>query len=428
MPKGYPRYALAVMVGIVFLNYVDRYVLPSVAIPIEHEFHLSDAGFGALTTAFLLVYAIAALPFGIWGDRGIRRNVIGVGVCIWSVATLFTGLARSFTQLFAARALLGVGEAGYFPAGTSLLGDYFPQQTRGRAMSIWSAGSYLGIAVGFSGGGLIASRLGWRPAFYLTAVPGLILGLLAFRLREPVRGAAEAGGGKAGAIRRVTVADFRSLARIRTLRATIASETILFFVLAGSAAWLPTYLSRSFEIGTGAAGTIAGGILVVGGLIGCLAGGWLADRRIRSAGPRGNLEIGMIGFGAGAVLVVVALSVSSLALFAPALLLGVIALSLYSGPFTAIKQDVVVPTLRASGVTLALLVEHLFGDSYSPFLIGAVSDGLHSIRLALLILLPPALLLAALAAATGLGAARGDAEGMQARWAATAVGALEVSR
>ena len=199
-------------------------------------------------------------------------------------------------------------------------------------------------------------------------------------------------------------------------------------MLAGSAAWLPTYLSRSFEIGTGAAGTIAGGILVVGGLIGCLAGGWLADRRIRSAGPRGNLEIGMIGFGAGAVLVVVALSVSSLALFAPALLLGVIALSLYSGPFTAIKQDVVVPTLRASGVTLALLVEHLFGDSYSPFLIGAVSDGLHSIRLALLILLPPALLLAALAAATGLGAARGDAEGMQARWAATAVGALEVSR
>jgi MFS family permease len=423
MPRGYPRYVLAVMVGIVFLNYVDRYVLPSVAIPIEREFHLSDAAFGALTTAFLLVYALSALPFGIWGDRGVRRNVIGVGVCVWSVATLLTGLARSFTQLFAARALLGIGEAGYFPAGTSLLGDYFPQQVRGRAMAIWGAGSYLGIAVGFAGGGLIASRLGWRPAFYLTAVPGLILGILAFRLREPVRGAAEASGAKAPPVTRLGPAHFRELARIRTLRATIASETILFFVLAGAAAWLPTYLSRTFEVGTGAAGTLAGGILVLGGLVGCLLGGWLADRRIRGAGPRGNLEVGMAGFALGALLVVLALSAGSLDLFAPALLLGVIALSLYNGPFTAIKQDVVVPTLRASGVTLALMIEHLFGDSYSPFLIGAISDGLHSLRLALLILLPPALLLAALAAATGLRSARRDAEAMQARWG----GAAEVA-
>jgi MFS family permease len=334
------------------------------------------------------------------------------------VATLFTGLARSYVQLFAARALLGVGEAGYFPAGTSLLGDYFPQQSRGRAMSIWGAGNYLGIAVGFAGGGLIASRLGWRPAFYLTAAPGLILGILAFRLREPVRGAAEASGVRSGAASRVTLEDFRALARIATLRATILSETILFFVLAGAAAWLPAYLSRTFSVGTGAAGTLAGGILVLGGLIGCLLGGSMADRRMRRAGARGNLEIGMVGFAAGAVLVVAALSAPSLALFVPALLLGVTALSLYNGPFTAIKQDVVVPTLRASGVTLALLIEHLFGDSYSPFVIGALSDGLHSLRLALLILLPPALLLASLAAATGLRSARRDAEAMQSRWAA----------
>ena len=417
MPRGYPRYVLAVMVGIAFLNYVDRYVLPSVAIPIEREFHLTDAQYGALTTAFLLVYAIAAVPFGIWGDRGVRRTVIGIGVTIWSVATLFTGLSRNFAQLFATRALLGIGEAGYFPAGTSLLGDYFPPQVRGRAMSIWSAGTYLGIAVGFAGGGLIASRFGWRLAFYLTALPGIVLGLLAFRLREPMRGAAEASGRQAAAISRVTVAHFRALARVRTLRATIASETILFFVLAGAAAWLPAYLSRSFDLGTAAAGTLAGGILVVGGLIGCLAGGWLADLRIRRAGPRGNLEVAIAGFLLGAVFVVLALTAASLTVFVPALLLGVVALSAYSGPYTAVKQDVVVPTLRASAVTLALLVEHLFGDSYSPFLIGAVSDGLHSLRVALLILLPPALLLAAVAASFGLRSADRDAKAMQARWA-----------
>lgn len=417
LPRGYPRYVLGVMVAITFLNYVDRYVLPAVAIPIEREFHLNDAQFGALTTAFLLVYAIAAVPFGIWGDRGIRRTVIGVGVTIWSVATLFTGLARSFAQLFAARALLGIGEAGYFPAGTSLLADYFPPLSRGRAMSVWSAGSFLGIAIGFAGGGIIASRYGWRVAFYLTAIPGLICGLLAFRLREPVRGAAEASGRQAQPIASVTFAHFRALATIRTLRATIAAETILFFVLAGAAAWLPTYLGRSFNLGTAGAGTLAGGILVLGGLIGCLAGGAIADRRVRRVGARGNLEVGLAGFVLGAVFVVIALVASSLAVFVPALLVGVVALSLYNGPYTAIKQDVVVPTLRASAITLALLVEHLLGDSYSPFAIGLVSDSLGSLRLALILLLPPMLLLAAVAASFGLRSADLDAVAMEARWA-----------
>jgi MFS transporter, Spinster family, sphingosine-1-phosphate transporter len=405
------------MVGIAFLNYVDRYVLPSVAIPIEREFHLNDAQFGALTTAFLLVYAIAAVPFGIWGDRGVRRTVIGVGVTIWSIATLFTGLARSFAQLFATRAVLGIGEAGYFPAGTSLLADYFPAPTRARAMSIWSAGTYVGIAVGFAGGGLIASRFGWRLAFYLTAIPGVILALLAFRLREPARGSAEASGRRAEPISRVTVAHFGALWSVRTLRATIAAETILFFVLAGAAAWLPTYLSRSFNLGVGASGTLAGGILVLGVWTGCRAGGGIADRGVARRGARGNLEVGIVGFLAGAVFVLIALTVSSLALFCAALLLGVFALSLYNGPYTAIKQGVVIPTLRASAITLALLIEHLMGDSYSPFAVGLLSDALHSLRLALLILLPPMLVLAALAAGTGLGSASSDAELMAAGWA-----------
>jgi MFS transporter, Spinster family, sphingosine-1-phosphate transporter len=417
MPRGYARYVLVVMVGINFLNYLDRYIFPVVALKVQAEFHLSDLQVGAIGTAFLLVYAVAALPFGIWADQGVRRVVIGVGVSIWSVATLLTGFARNFGQLFAARAVLGIGEASYYPAGTSLLGDYFPRETRGRAMSIWSAGTALGIATGFAGGGLIASRFGWRAAFYLTAIPGLIFAFLAFRLREPLRGSAESGGPRAGALRRVTFADFRSLWSIPTLRATIAAETILFFVLAGAAYWLPTYLGRRFGLGTAGAGTVAGGVLVLGGLIGTLAGGWVADRRIRTRGPRGHLEVGIFGFLCGSVLVVVALTATSLAIFVVALLLAVIALYLYSGPYTAIKQDLVVPTLRASAVTLALLTEHLLGDSYSPFLLGAVSDTLHSLQTALLLLLPPMLLLAALAASFGLRSAERDSAAMEARWA-----------
>src|SRR5438445_12828482 len=110
--------------GINFLNYLDRYILPVVATKIQAEFHLDDTAIGALGTAFLLVYAVAALPFGIWADRGVRRTVVGVGVTIWSLATLLTGLARSYAQLFIARAVLGIGGAGYYPAGPSLLGAY----------------------------------------------------------------------------------------------------------------------------------------------------------------------------------------------------------------------------------------------------------------------------------------------------------------
>src|SRR5713226_6983018 len=121
--RGYAKYVLAVMVGINFLNYMDRWVASAAATSIEKEFHLSNSQFGLIGTAFLLVYAVAALPFGYWGDRGVRKTVIGVGVTIWSLATLLSGLAANYVQLFLSRAAVGIGEASYYPAGTSLVSD-----------------------------------------------------------------------------------------------------------------------------------------------------------------------------------------------------------------------------------------------------------------------------------------------------------------
>src|SRR5437588_4737255 len=417
MPRGYARYVLGVMVGINFLNYLDRYILPSVATRIQSEFHLTDGQVGLLGSAFLLVYAVATIPFGIWADRGVRKTVVGVGVTIWSLATLFTGLARKFLQLFAARAVLGIGEASYYPAGTALLGDYVKKEGRGRAMSIWAAGTAVGIAVGFAGGGIIASRLGWRVAFYLTAIPGLIFALLAFGIREPRRGTAEERGPTTRAAGAVTAGAVVNLLRIPTLRATIAAETALFFVLGGAAFWLPTYLSRQYGLGTGAAGTLAGGVLVLGLLAGSLVGGSVADRLTRRRAAASNLPVGIAGFVAGAVLVALALLMPNLILVVQMFLLGGASLYLYNGPYTAVKQNVVLPTVRATAVTVALLIEHLLGDSYAPWAIGKVSDALHDLRLALLILLPPLLLLAALLAATGLRHEEPDGQAMEARWA-----------
>src|SRR5437667_11652979 len=234
MQRGYARYVLAVMVGINFLNYLDRYILPAVATKVQAEFHLADSQVGLLGSAFLLVYAVATIPFGLWADAGVRKTVAAVGVTIWSFATLFTGLARNYLQLFGARAAMGIGEASYYPAGTALLGDYFKKEGRGRAMSIVAAGTAVGIAAGFAGGGITAGTLGWRVAFYMTAVPGLVLAVLAFGLREPLRGAAEARGPQVSKAASITWRTVLELLRIPTIRATIAAETALFLVIGGA--------------------------------------------------------------------------------------------------------------------------------------------------------------------------------------------------
>ena len=421
MARGYARYVLAVMVGINFLNYMDRYVGAAASPLIQKEFHLSDSQVGLLGSAFLLVYAVAAVPFGFWADRGVRKTVVAAGVAIWSLATLFTGFARSFPQLFVSRAVLGIGEAGYYPAGTSLLSDYFPKEQRGRTMSIWGAGSTFGIAVGFAGGGYIAEKFGWRSAFFFAAVPGILFALLAFGLREPLRGNAEKIGHAVERIHDASLRNFIDLLRIRTLRATILSQTLLYFVLASNAFWLPILLTRRFNLSVGQAGLLAGVVLVAGGLIGTLAGGWIADRRAKS-NPSAHLQVGIAGFLLGSIFITIALvaplNVGPVPVFVPAFVLAVVCLYLYSGPFTALAQDVVSPGLRASAVTMLLFISHVFGDSHSTFDVGWISDRIGSLQTALLITSPTLLILAAIIAATGLSTVRRDVETMEHDWAA----------
>ena len=367
-----------------------------------------------------MIYAVAAIPFGYSADRGIRKVVIGTGVLIWSLATLATGFSRSFSHLFISRAVLGIGEAGYYPAGTSLLSDYFPKEQRGRVMSIWGVGSTIGIAVGFAGGGYIAEKFGWRSAFFFGAVPGIICALLAFGLREPLRGSAEKRGPALARTRDASLSMFINLLRIRTLRATILSQTLLYFVLASNAFWLPILLNRRFGMSVSQAGLLAGVVIVLGGLIGTLGGGWLSDH-LGKKNPAAYLQVGIAGFVVGAVFIVIALlaplSVGPIPVFVPAFLIGVVAIYLYSGPFTALSQAVVSPALRASAVTMLLFISHVFGDSHSTFDIGFISDRIGSLQTALLITSPTLLLIAAVIAATGLGSAKSDIDKMEDEWA-----------
>lgn len=191
--SGYATYAFVILFSINFLNYMDRYVFTGASTSIGQELGLGLDQLGYIASAFLIVYTLGTLPFGIWADRTRRKNVVALCVAIWSLATALTALASNFIALFLSRMVLGVGEAGYYPAGTALLSDYYSRKKRAGVMSRWGAGSLIGLMVGFILGGVIAGlgQGSWRLAFLISGIPGLVLALLAWRLREPRRNEAD---------------------------------------------------------------------------------------------------------------------------------------------------------------------------------------------------------------------------------------------
>ncbi len=388
----------AALFAINVLNYADRYVVPAVASELKLDLHLSDGELGLLGSAFLLVYALAAVPAGSIADRTRRTTVIALGVGLWSVATLLTGLTRSFVQLFGARALLGVGEASYFPPATSLLADAFPVERRARVMGWWGVASPVGVFLGFGAGGFVASRLGWRAAFFLTALPGLLLALLVARLVEPRRGASEKLGATDAAAPSLTVAG--EILRIRTLRSSILTQALSFFVLGGVSYWIPSYLNRHYGLDVAAAGALAGGIVVGGGGIGTILGGYLADALLARGVSGARMLVPAVGDLLAAPVVLAGILTGSLNVFLVAFFLAAVLLQVYSGPLSALSQDVVVPARRARAVALSLLLAHLLGDAFAPLVVGALSDALGSLQQALLTA-PAALLGAAVVAFVG---------------------------
>jgi MFS family permease len=182
--RAYAAYVLSLLTLINLLNYLDRNVVFAVFEPIKRDLQVSDAQLGWLGSAYIIVLSVAALPLGVIGDLRSRRSVITWGVAIWSAATSAGGFVRQFWQLFACRALVGFGEAGYGPASQAIIAQYYKGRRRAFAIGIYSVGMALGGVLGIWLGGVIADRYGWRWAFIWMGVPGLILALLASRLRE----------------------------------------------------------------------------------------------------------------------------------------------------------------------------------------------------------------------------------------------------
>src|SRR5204863_8528361 len=192
------RAGLLILTLINLFNYLDRWIVAALAESMKHsELQLSDTQLGALMTGFLIVYTLTAPVFGTLGDTRSRNRLLSLGVAIWSFATALAGLARSYAGLFAARAAVGIGEAAYGTISPALLADYFPRERRGRAFAVFFAAIPIGSALGYIVGGLVDHYFGWRQAFLVAAVPGLVLAALAWRLYDPPRGAQDSAAGSA---------------------------------------------------------------------------------------------------------------------------------------------------------------------------------------------------------------------------------------
>ncbi|WP_170142354.1 spinster family MFS transporter [Thermosporothrix hazakensis] len=380
-------YVFWVMFCISFLNYLDRYVLSGAGNVMAKELKFDLGQLGLIGSAFLIVYTLCSMPLGMLGDRLKRKNVVATCVAIWSCATALTALANNFLSLFLFRMLLGVGEAGYFPAGTALLSDYFSRSRRSRIMSFWSIGQYVGVLGGYALGGYLATLYfgSWRLAFLLTGIPGLLLALLIWLAREPRRNQAdEEEQQQRGAVsepveltnapRGTILQQCLSLLKIKTMITLTVMQIFAYFVLGIAAYYLPVFLQQkdTFDLSSDRAGLYSGGVIVIASLIGTLTGGYLSDLLNRRH-PGARVLVCGLGFLLCAPVFATAILTRDMTLFTLFFVLTAILLTLYTGPSTAAIQDVVPSYLRSSAVAVSMLVAHLLGDAFAPPLVGMLA-------------------------------------------------------
>jgi len=376
------RTALSLLLGINLFNYIDRFVLAAVEPNIRAAFFAPGdpnamAMTGLLAPAFLFTYMLSAPILGFLSDRFSRWIIIGICVILWSFATAASGFAVTFVALFLTRIFVGIGEGGYGPAAPTILADYFAVQKRGRIMAIFCGAIPVGSAFGYVLGGLINAQFGWRWAFYLVAIPGIILGLLCFFQTDP-----RARSGVRDERKRATRQDYVALLRNRSFVFNCLAQTAMTFALGGLAFWMSAYLL--FRNQSPAHGTsIFGGITVVAGLLSTLLGGFVADRLQKRFSGSYFLVSGL-----GMILafpLLVAMLYTPFPMAWVFLFGAVFFVFLNTGPSNAALANVTDARVRATAFALNILIIHFFGDAFSPPLLGFIA-GRSNMNMAFLVI------------------------------------------
>jgi MFS family permease len=364
--------ALGVLFAINTMNFFDRQILGVVGEQIRREWALSDTALGALGTAFTLVYAIVGLPLGRLADTFERRRILGLGVLVWSLLTALSGVCTSFTQLFAVRLGVGLGEASCAPAASSLIGDLFPAEKRSNALSVFMLGLPTGIALSFFLGGRIAKTHGWHVAFFVAAVPGVLCALGTLFVREPRRGATEAHD--IGTARREG-SPIRLVLSIPSMWPIVASGALHNFNMYAIGAFLAPLLMRYHKVDIAQAGYHSMIVYGLSGIPGLVFGGMLADA-VTKRGTGGRMILSGCMFFAAAPLTYVALESGpgDVSGFVVPMALGVASMYVYYSATYSTIQDLVEPSLRGIAMATYFCAMYLLGASLGPVVMGKLSD------------------------------------------------------
>lgn len=411
-----PTLVLALLTALNLLNFVDRYVLAAVLPKVRDELQLTNFVSGLMATVFLAGYFMTSPIFGFLGDRMRRTALITFGIAVWSIATFASGLAHSAGTMLLFRALVGVGEASFTSIAPTILDDVAPKEKKGTYLAIFFVAQPIGAALGYLLGGAIEHAYGWRYAFFMAGGPGLFLALTCLLIAEPDRGTREKPNVRAA---------FKQLWGAVQYRRALLGYCAYTFAIGAFSYWAPTFLSDTFHVKLATANFRFGLLTVLGGAIGTFLGGTLADRmqkkatiglakppgetgfRVSAAPPdeateaahytrteiQALLKLCAIGSAIGAPIAAFCFLAPSANGFFGGVLFCETALFLSTSPINAILLKSVPTHLRASGMALAIFSIHLFGDLWSPPLVGFLSDHM-----------PPRLAMLTLAFAIGLSA------------------------
>jgi len=370
---AYRNFVLVMLTLVYVFNFIDRQLLVILQESIKEDLQLSDTQLGMLSGfTFAIFYVTMGIPIARFADKGNRRNIVAISLGLWSVMTGLSGFARNFIHLLLARIGVGVGEAGGSPPAHAMISDYFPPGKRATALSFYSTGIYFGMLVGFLMGGYLNEALGWRTAFYVLGIPGVVFSLLFYvTVKEPQRGATDNNTSSVG---KQSFFEVVKLLYSKPVFAFLSAATALHcFCIYGLLNWTPSFLARLHGMSKTEIGVALGLILGTTGAVGTFFGGYMTDRFGKTDKSR------YMSLPAYFILLSIPFVIGALFLKSTGAVLFCFGVSnflygTYLGPSINVAHSLVPASLRAITSAILFFMLNLVGLGFGPLVVGMVSD------------------------------------------------------